>query len=1712
MQNNRKSSRFRMPTRKRKGCTKYNKAKCIEQEGCHWVIGKGCKGDMQDMRSQRSMRAEPVLTPDTRQPAAKSDCIDPQTGKEYKKNPRKGPKCNEQEGCHWIVGKGCKPKEKIEGPATPDDTPQQPIAVGSVKVIEYGQSSDCINPKTGKGYLKGRKPKCEDQPGCHWEPGSYVSRWKKRRKGRCLRREVIKPTILSAEKMQSILGETIESLQDKFVSESLIGNSQQVADNFFKLATVLSALTNPMAMQRIVNKVFSDALTPLLEEWWELTEKNEPERDAVNPTRSDAPNLLLFKFWATALFLEEDYLSAFITENSLLTAAWSTRTEAFRSIVRIMSMRELEIPDMLDALKFVESQLQKITDTIIREFDKIIKEAASSIDKEIKDEMGVSKQLVFFASDDETEDDEDDDFTPIREEEEEESEEFQRAIELSRQPEVVEVVGGEKNEKDELTLIEYLNLLRNALSPEVKSVIPFAPIIGILTDHVQPKISLPDVNEVEKAVVTTLARIPTAMMSVNNRYFARRDLGFGPIPDRFGGPENTGVLFNEMMSDSFENESNKILSELGTIDETTPVFLFGDAFNQQKPTASKISEQLLNIDTALDSKSMEHDALLDSNQQKDALRAAAEIKEYFSNNSDKLLMEFSPEMVVYGQVLQDLKGFFANKLRELVSSSGFGGYKDYVPEVWKQARAAKMEHRNVQVDPRTWSSADPDHARSTAMATFLYTFLSSKDPVYSPTEDWVKNKQEFTRILLTFWTRTLYSNQLLLAVQGADINDERILEAMDEHTDGYADGVVLLDNDSNERQKLMEFSPEMTIMSWSQIDNAPLDSSSLKIVLKEFLIRGVLNWLEIGEIGNLLDRSGTTSIPFALNEIPSKRETNDEKQRTSEKWWQTLTNRSSKSPLYKVPYLKSNPLTRVFQGALGVGPWELSEERAGELESDKEWYDKKYQVPEKEQNIKNCETLDGAGSETKLKKHLAANPRNLVLALRVNDEYRYRCTSIDEIRSLFWQGTLAQVEGTNKYGGYLEKEGWDQKAIDELHDGIPWQRDDDGDIFRTPEGDPVLNDDFVAARERIARMEQGRPYLWFWKCLSCSALTYKQFTGDKLEKYRKEVSEYLMTEGITDTDSQRKKILRDLRDSLLESQAFAETGGTLSDDGVPPLFTWDPRTSPDYENQDFARDPAVAARQLQMFCEGALMGGDYERLVDETWLKTEKDYLEKHDVRLTHVNPIDNLKVYDQDKAALETAALEAAALEARRKAHEASKKYDEAIEKADEAGEKAREAADKATEAADKADEAGDKADEASKKAYEVSKKASEAVSLGVPTEKAYEAYNKAIAAADKAREAADKAHEARDEAREARDEAREARDKARDKARNEAREARDKAREARDEVALQLHLSNISREARNRDSTESYPMVMLLGPGGGSFQTLIPRWMFWTEVKDNTNWWQQLVPPDGPVSEFFSDSSRIFLLEEIDVIQRFTSNGIVPKMLRLGSPIGPDLFAKDPDMKYSLANSGQGDDPNYKPEMYLSYDNHLLSRAFEEGKRRPGHGGAFNSAAVYGALEGDGSLHIDDEYDLERWTRTNNAFSLVSADHCSQKNYVGVYLLKEMEAFDLEGGEEDEVEITDDEADDEAEEMTFEAMRSILDEVIEENDVEEVDEDEQRQAKADAAAIAIAEFEARIRVRDSEGRLPGNWFLVKSRLQMYGPAMAKYGRQWVMKFMQIR
>ena len=58
MQNNRKSSRFRMPTRKRKGCTKYNKAKCIEQEGCHWVIGKGCKGDIQDMRSQRSMRAD----------------------------------------------------------------------------------------------------------------------------------------------------------------------------------------------------------------------------------------------------------------------------------------------------------------------------------------------------------------------------------------------------------------------------------------------------------------------------------------------------------------------------------------------------------------------------------------------------------------------------------------------------------------------------------------------------------------------------------------------------------------------------------------------------------------------------------------------------------------------------------------------------------------------------------------------------------------------------------------------------------------------------------------------------------------------------------------------------------------------------------------------------------------------------------------------------------------------------------------------------------------------------------------------------------------------------------------------------------------------------------------------------------------------------------------------------------------------------------------------------------------------------------------------------------------------------------------------------------------------------------------------------------------------------------------------------------------------
>ena len=896
--------------------------------------------------------------------------------------------------------------------------------------------------------------------------------------------------------------------------------------------------------------------------------------------------------------------------------------------------------------------------------------------------------------------------------------------------------------------------------------------------------------------------------------------------------------------------------------------------------------------------------------------------------------------------------------------------------------------------------------------------------------------------MLTFWTRTLYSNQLLLAVQGADIDTWHPASS-------YPDGVVLLDNDSNERRT----NSPLNSMAWNQIDNAPLDSSSLKIVLEEFLTRGVLNWLEIGEIGNLLDRSGTISIPFALNEIPSKRETNDEKQRTSEKWWQTLTNRSSKSPLYKVPYLKSNPLTRVFQGALGVGPWELSEERAGELESDKEWYDKKYQVPEKEQNIINCETLDGEGSDTKLKKHLAANPRNLVLALRVNDEYRYRCTSIDEIRSLFWQGTLAQVEGTNKYGGYLAKEGWDQKAIDELHNGVPWQRNDDGSIFRTPDGDPVLNDDFVAARERIARMEQGRPYLWFWKCLTCSALTYKQFAGDELEKYRKEVSEYLMTEGITDTDSQRKKILRDLRDRLLESRAFAETGGTLSDDGVPPLFTWDPRTSPDYENQDFARDPAVAARQLQMFCEGALMGGDYERLVDETWLKTEKDYLEKHDVRLTHVNPIDNLKVYD----ALEAAALETAALEARRKAHEASNKYNEASKKYNEASKKYNEATDKAAEAA---------------------------------------------------------ALEARDEALEARDEALEARD--------EALEARDETREARDEVALQLHLSNISREAQ--DSAESYPMVTLLGPGGGRFQTLIPRWMFWTEEKDNTNWWQQLVPPDGPVSEFFSESSRIFLMEEIDVIQRFMSNGIAPKTLRLGSPIGPDLFAKDPDMKYSLANSGpstyyhalpieEGDDPNYKPEMYLSYDNHLLSRAFDP--IRQGDGGAFESAAVYGALQGPGSLHIDDADDLDDWTRTNNAFSLVSADHCSQKHYVGVYLLKEMEAFDLEGGE-DEVEITDDEADDEAEEMTFEAMRSILDEVIEENDVKKVDEDdadEQRQAKAAAAAIAIAAFEARIRVRDSEGRLPSNWFMVKNRLQMYGPATDKYGRPaWVTKFMQIR
>jgi len=86
-----------------KPCSKLRKTKdpkCEEQEGCQWVTGKGCT-EKAAKKSSSKPAAKPAAKP-VKKPAKKKPCS--------KLRKTKDPKCEEQEGCKWVVRKGCTEK------------------------------------------------------------------------------------------------------------------------------------------------------------------------------------------------------------------------------------------------------------------------------------------------------------------------------------------------------------------------------------------------------------------------------------------------------------------------------------------------------------------------------------------------------------------------------------------------------------------------------------------------------------------------------------------------------------------------------------------------------------------------------------------------------------------------------------------------------------------------------------------------------------------------------------------------------------------------------------------------------------------------------------------------------------------------------------------------------------------------------------------------------------------------------------------------------------------------------------------------------------------------------------------------------------------------------------------------------------------------------------------------------------------------------------------------------------------------------------------------------------------------------------------------------------------------------------------------------------------------------------------------------------------
>jgi DNA ligase 1 len=164
---------LKMPTKQRKNlnCNKFKKSinpKCNDQIGCNWTVGKGCLSS--------SIKSKPIVPPSPK-PTTISRTKTPNC-KKFKKSIN--PKCNDQIGCNWTVGKGClsssiptsttKPTTKsIPKPTT------KPTTKPRTKSIPKSIPKPTTKPRTKtpncKKFKKSVNPRCNDQDGCNWTVG-----------------------------------------------------------------------------------------------------------------------------------------------------------------------------------------------------------------------------------------------------------------------------------------------------------------------------------------------------------------------------------------------------------------------------------------------------------------------------------------------------------------------------------------------------------------------------------------------------------------------------------------------------------------------------------------------------------------------------------------------------------------------------------------------------------------------------------------------------------------------------------------------------------------------------------------------------------------------------------------------------------------------------------------------------------------------------------------------------------------------------------------------------------------------------------------------------------------------------------------------------------------------------------------------------------------------------------------------------------------------------------------------------------------------------------------------------------------------------------------------------------------------------------------------------------------------------------------------------